>query len=302
MTNRSPAAVPFRVRDRQDTPSRRRFRSVKLVSPHHGVRAPAGRDDIVERCRAAALVLGPDVAFGHVTALRLLGVEVPWRLADDDRVHVVSPGRDARPQRGDVVAHHAAGNGLRTTNVDGLLTTTAPQTWVHLARVLRRDELVVLADAMTRRQAPVTDVGSLREIARTTRKAKGIVACREALDLIRPRTDSTMESRTRLLLVQSGLPCPEVNRPVHDDVGRFVALPDLSYPRLRIAIEYDGDVHRTDPATWRRDIRRKQALEALGWRVLVVTADDVLRFPDDLVARVAEARRQALTARGRLRA
>jgi len=124
---------------------------------------------------------------------------------------------------------------------------------------------------------------------------RGIVRCREAIDLVRPGTDSSMETRTRLLLVQAGLPCPQVNVPAYDDAGRFLALPDLSYPELRIAIEYDGDVHRTDPATWRRDVERRQRLEDAGWIIVTATADDVLRFPERLVrrARAARGRRPA---------
>ncbi|MBM7820461.1 hypothetical protein JOE63_002938 [Cellulosimicrobium cellulans] len=106
---------------------------------------------------------------------------------------------------------------------------------------------------MTRRKNPATTVRELRRLMDATYKMRGIVRCREAIDLVRPGTDSSMETRTRLLLVQAGLPCPQVNVPAHDDGGQFLALPDLSYPELRIAIEYDGDVHRTDPATWRRE-------------------------------------------------
>jgi very-short-patch-repair endonuclease len=100
-----------------------------------------------------------------------------------------------------------------------------------------------------------------------------------------------METRLRLLLVDGGLPCPVVNHHVHDTQGRFVAMPDLTYPDLRIAIEYDGDVHRTDKHTWRRDIARRQALEALGWRVITCTADDVDRTPDRTLSWVRAALR-----------
>jgi len=98
-----------------------------------------------------------------------------------------------------------------------------------------------------------------------------------------------MESRARWLLVDAGLPCPAVNVAARDYLGHFLTLPDLSYPDLKIAIEYDGDIHRTDKATWRRDIRRRQALEAAGWRVITCTADDVLRNPERLVAWVRAA-------------
>ncbi len=102
--------------------------------------------------------------------------------------------------------------------------------------------------------------------------------------MVRPRTDSPMESRLRWEIVRSGLPCPVVNYLVRGVGGEVVAMPDLAYPRWRIAIEYDGDVHRTDRRTWRRDIARRQALESLGWRVITCTADYVLRTPDRALA------------------
>ncbi|MEK8226208.1 hypothetical protein NKG05_09275 [Oerskovia sp. M15] len=56
-----------------------------LGSAVRGVRTigTADQHDTAARCRAAALVLPAQAAFSHVTALRLLGVEVPWRLGQD---------------------------------------------------------------------------------------------------------------------------------------------------------------------------------------------------------------------------
>ncbi|MDZ4046071.1 MAG: DUF559 domain-containing protein [Rhodoglobus sp.] len=52
----------------------------------------------------------------------------------------------------------------------------------------------------------------------------------------------------------------------------------------RLIIEYQGDYHRTR-AQWRKDMTRRSRLEARGWRVMEVGADD-LRDPRELVARV----------------
>jgi hypothetical protein len=60
---------------------------------------------------------------------------------------------------------------------------------------------------------------------------------------------------------------------------------DLAYPKLKVAIEYDGDHHR-DRATFRRDVARLNALRAAGWTVLRFTADDVLRYPERVIAQV----------------
>lgn len=261
--------------------------------PIHGVRMPPQRGGGSERVRALAVVVKPGVAFAHVTALRLLGVEVPWRLAGDDRIHTVATSRQDRAQRVGVVAHHSTQDRLEVTVKHGLTVTTPAQTWVHLASDLRSGELVVLADAMMRRQGAMTTVAELRRIALGTRKVKGIVAARACLERVRPGTDSSMETRARLVLVDAGLPCPEVNRAIIDNAGQFVAMPDMSYPAARIAIEYDGDIHRTDRSAWRRDVRRFRAIEDLGWTVVRVIADDVVRDSSEFVSRVRRALRQA---------
>lgn len=98
-----------------------------------------------------------------------------------------------------------------------------------------------------------------------------------------------MESRLRWMLVDAGLPCPEVNALVRSPGGEVIAMPDLSYPEQRVAVEYDGDVHRTDRRTWMRDIAKRQSLEALGWRVITCTAQDVLHHQDRALAWIRRA-------------
>jgi very-short-patch-repair endonuclease len=174
----------------------------------------------------------------------------------------------------------------------GLCVLAPEAVWIQLAGRLSTAELVVLGDALTRRKQPWCSPAMLEARVRALPSGtRGVRRLREAVALVRARTDSCMETRLRLLLVDGGLPCPVVNHHVHDTQGRFVAMPDLTYPDLRIAIEYDGDVHRTDKHTWRRDIARRQALEALGWRVITCTADDVDRTPDRTLSWVRAALR-----------
>lgn len=278
---------PFTVAEARELGvSDKTLRRASLGVPFAGVRRVDDADQSLADVCASALTFLPDGAlFSHVTALRLLGVEIPWLLESDDAVHVTVPVSAVVPRRAGLVAHTTELGPLPAVWVGELPTTSPAQTWVQLAGSLRTDDLVVLADAMTRRKRPTTSLQALKAaVARSPAGTRGIRRLREALKLTRPGTDSSMETRARLVIVQGGLPCPIVNQPVLDNYGRFVALPDMSYPELKIAIEYDGDVHRTDQATWRRDIARRQALEAQGWRVITLTADDVLRHPDRLLS------------------
>jgi very-short-patch-repair endonuclease len=53
-----------------------------------------------------------------------------------------------------------------------------------------------------------------------------------------------------------------------------------------IAVEYDGDQHRTDRWQYVKDIRRTAELERLGWIVIRVVAED---RPREVVRRVRAA-------------
>lgn len=75
---------------------------------------------------------------------------------------------------------------------------------------------------------------------------------------------------------------------IHDSDGGWLARPDLCYPNLKIAIEYDGQHHLLDIRQWRRDIRRRENLERDGWLLRVVTAHDLLHAPTTVVARISQ--------------
>ena len=86
----------------------------------------------------------------------------------------------------------------------------------------------------------------------------------------------------------SGLPEPHVGHDIHDSDGGWLARPDLAYPELKIAIEYDGRHHLVDLRQWRRDIRRRENLECEGWLLRVITAQDLLNTPATVVARITQ--------------
>ncbi|MGF0118016.1 hypothetical protein ACQFYA_17115 [Promicromonospora sp. Marseille-Q5078] len=281
---------PFAVADALSTGvPRHRLRAADVEAPFHGIRTTSPLGGLADRCRALLPALGATCAFSHGTALSLLGVELPWTLEGDDRLHVVTSDESERLRREGVVAHRSRQSFLDVVDLDGIPVTTAAQAFVHVAVGLRLpDDVVVLGDAMMRRQQAHTTVSEISGLAERTRKVKGITQVREQIERMRPGTDSSPETRTRLALVDGHLPCPRVNEVVLAHDGTYVKRVDLTYPGLRIAVEYDGDQHRTDKAQWREDVRARRRLEELGWIVIVVVADD-LRDPRALVARVRAA-------------
>ena len=64
---------------------------------------------------------------------------------------------------------------------------------------------------------------------------------------------------------------------------------DLSYPHLRLAIEYDGRQHAEDPRQWQRDIDRREDMDRIGWRLVVVRAPGIYSRPDETLQRIVAA-------------
>ncbi len=100
---------------------------------------------------------------------------------------------------------------------------------------------------------------------------------------------SRPESLLRLVIVAAGLPEPVIAPPVEVAGGRLTLHPDLAYPELRIAIEYEGDGHR-EARRWERDIERRELLEDAGWRIIRVTHRALVGDPDVVVERIRRAR------------
>jgi very-short-patch-repair endonuclease len=236
----------------------------------------------------AALGISPSGSYvSHFTAAQLWGAAVP-NVSD---VHVTVPGDAGRTVRRGVKAH-AAADGTATTRIRALPITTPEQTFLDLAAAgIDLVALVVLGDSLVR--ACKTSARELVDAANRWR-GRGAKQARRAARYVRDGVDSVMESRLRMLLVLAGLPEAQVNFIVRHPDGSWRMRFDLCYPALKLIIEYDGRQHAMNTAQWQRDLKRREELDALGWRLIVVTAEDLYDAPEQLLVRV----RAALIERG----
>jgi len=251
--------------------TRGRTRSKDLIAPFRGVRAPREQlGDALSARRAMGLLLGPQEALSHLTAARHLGMRTPQGHAVAGPVHVTTYG--GRPvRRAGVVAHRGHATCARV-EVDGVRLSHPTETWLHLAASLDLDDLVVMGDGLVRRRRPDTTPEGLRAAFAAHPRLVGAQRIREALEAIRPGTDSARETLLRLLIVRAGFPEPEINGEIRDGRGVVVAHGDLVWRDARLIVEYDGDHHRTDREQWSIDIDRIGRLQALGWTVIRVDA------------------------------
>jgi len=119
-------------------------------------------------------------------------------------------------------------------------------------------------------------------------RARGLKTLRRTLRRVDGGAASPQETLTRLMLVDAGLPAPQTQIRVTDEFGTLVAYLDMGWREHRVAVEYDGAQHWTDPHQRRRDIERLADLDALGW-IVVRVSGDMLRTPAHVVARVRAA-------------
>jgi hypothetical protein len=165
---------------------------------------------------------------------------------------------------------------------------------LELAGILSLDDLIIAGDALVRRKRAPTTLETIRSTAAES-DARGIRQVRRALQHMRAGTDSPMETRLRLLIVRAGLPEPVIGHTIHDANGDFVGTPDLAYVPQRIAIEYEGAVHRDDPRVFAEDILRRELMQEVDWYVIRVISDHVFKSPQWLVGRIARILAQRTT-------
>ena len=267
---------------------RGKLQGPSYARPFAGIRSEHDPDDITQLARAFLWRL-PDRAFyfGR-TAAALHGIPLPVRVADLLPLHIGVAAGARRVRAHKVVGHHARIGAIDLTRVGTLPVTTPERTWCDLAAdgSLALGELVAAGDRIVWRRDPLGTRGSLAEAVSRYEGRRGTRLMRSALLLISGWADSPPESELRVAISESRLPTPAVNRPIRDDRRRLIATPDLSWPNLRVAVEYEGDHHRVDRDQWHRDVERFGRLQELGWVILRATSIDY-RHPEALLRRLA---------------
>lgn len=266
----------------------KRLRGRDLEAPYRGVRVSAGAlASVRDRCLAAAVWMRSDQVFCHATTMQLLDLPLPARLRTD-HVHVASPRPHRAPRRAGVVGHSL--DLSRTTLIaQGVIRSVHPvDVWCQLASQLTVRELVVLGDALVRRNDPWSTTADLIRAVAAFR-GRGRSRLRVAVTMVRPRTDSAPETELRLDIVEAGLPEPEVNVPIRDDAGMLIGIADLAFVEQRVVVEYDGEQHRTDDRQYARDVDRLDDFARAGYRVIRVNKHHRGPRRRAVLARVREA-------------
>lgn len=239
----------------------------------HGVWVPAEVPDTRELRLAAARLVVPDrgVLCG-LTAASIFGADV--RRLDELDVHVgFAKGERIRKRPGLAVCQETLDPG-DITRVDGVQITTPLRTAFDCLRLLRGAERLVVADALT--HLGLVDLDELRRYFASKRRLRNLRIGEGLLDVVEPLTESPMETRLRVVLLDGGLPKPKAQHEVRTSTGRLLGRLDLAYPEARLGVEYDGADHWLQR---REDDRRRTSIREEDWEVLVYSSDDVYKTP-----------------------
>jgi len=169
------------------------------------------------------------------------------------------------------------------TPISGLPVTSRVRTAFDLGRHLDRPDALARLDALMWNQR--FQIGDVLALSERYPRVRGIRQLRALLPLVDGGAASPRESRIRLQLIDSGFPRPETQIAVIRGVTP-VAWLDMGWQDFQVAVEYDGDHHRKNRRQYVKDIARLRMLEALGWTVIRVIAEDK---PWEWLARVEAA-------------
>jgi hypothetical protein len=186
-----------------------------------------------------------------------------------------------RPAFG-LMVHQRTGAPLQ--RVAGRLATAPAWTAVEVARQLRRPRALATLDATLRSRR--CTLKCVENAVVEQRGRRGIVAVRQLLPFADGRAESAMESEARLVMIDRGLPAPELQYPIFGRDGELWRV-DFAWPEYRLAAEYESVDWHAGREEMLRDKRRWGKIQELGWTIIPIVVDDVRREPDQLAERIA---------------
>ncbi len=169
--------------------------------------------------------------------------------------------------------------------VDGIPATSAARTLVDIAGSVHGEALTAAAESARR-----LGLMSISELERTMQhcgQRRGRVALKRYVDVHGGQSalEHRLEVKTAAMLRRAR---------IDDFIGQYRVVVadgrsfrvDFAWPDRRLVVECDGFRWHGQHASWKRDRRRIAALERAGWRVLVITWDDVTRHRAETIDRV----------------
>lgn len=252
---------------------RRELASGAWQSPWLGVLIESARAaDPLTWASAAVQLSGGDAVLSGSTAAHLLGCTAVPALP----VTITVPYEHWLRSRPGLVVHNARLGEEHRDTILGLPVVQLEQTVADLLCTAGQQDALAVADQALATVDPAERAQLRAAIAQcVTRRPdpRGTRRGARLLELATGLAESPAESWLLWRLVDAGYPQPQVNWPLRALDGHVLYRLDLSWPELRIVVEYDGYAahagREAEDETRRADLRRR------GWIVIVVRASDL---------------------------
>jgi hypothetical protein len=249
---------------------------------------PAG----AQRLRMAAVlaVAGPRDVGSHHSAAVIHGLDLLGKEPSD--LAVTRPPGGSQKARAGVHIRVAALPRRHVTVRGGVRVTSVARTVVDLARTSPFRDGVVVADSALRTGQTSRD--ELVAVAADCAKWRGIQNARLVIDFCDGKSESVLESISRVAFRDQGLPAPELQAWVGGDEGGVIGRADFLWRRYGTIGEADGAVKYADTRRAISQLQRDEALHRAGFQVVHFTWDEINRFPHQVAAAIREAFRRGL--------
>jgi len=259
-----------------DAQIQRRLATGRLERVYPGVYRVVGSVATPEQqALGACLWLGGDAMVSYLSAATLLRLDVA---ATADLHVTVAPS--ARRGRGHGV--HIHGSMVRAADrrvVDGIPCTSAARTLVDCAGLVSEEALETAFDSARRMGLATTT--TVERALDAAGSVSGTASLRRVLAIAQGApAESRLEVKLARLLRGSDLP---------GSVAQFRLGPyrlDRAWPEQRVGVQADGFQHHGRRLRWKSDRARVAAIEAVGWRLVHVTWDDVTKRPEQTLDRI----------------
>jgi hypothetical protein len=247
-----------------------------LVATQRDVLIPARAISTYDvRCRAALSTQRSDAVVWRRSAAVLHDLPyLPCEWSHSGALIQVAVQRDdlTRSTRRGVQRRICRLDDVDVTAIDGVRLTTVARTLADLSRDHPHGLMVGLMDAAV--QAGRCSVAELHAVLPRLFGLRGVVRARDAICDVRVGVDSPGESRTRLAILDAGLPEPDLRLELWED-SLLMARGDLGYYRWLVWMEYDGFAVHAEQRVFRKDRHRDRWLVRRGWEVMRLSDLDI---------------------------
>ncbi len=243
------------------------------------------------RIAAAVAIAGRDAVVSHRDAAIIHGLDLLDGPAMD-HVTVSRPSNAARcrTERPGIRVCRSSLPADQVTVRRGIPVTSVARTVVDVARTTSFRSGVVTADSALRdRRTSRAEIGAT--LATCTRWP-GVSRARRVTEFADGRSESPLESISRVAFDEGGLPAPDLQVWVGGDAGP-VGRVDFLWREHRTVGEADGASKYADPGRARSQLRRDRALRDAGFEVVHFSWQEIMATPGQVVNALRVAFRRA---------